>query len=72
MIHDFGELTTELGRHDTDIQRFVTCSKGALGNFANQQEAIQEALVEIPGDADRPGSALPAPTASPPLPARRS
>ena len=48
MIHDFGLLTTELGRHDAEIERFVTSSKAALGNFANQQQAIQEALVEFP------------------------
>lgn len=48
VIHDFGLLTTELGRHDRDIERFVTASKGALGNFANQQQAIQESLVEFP------------------------
>ncbi len=48
MIHDFGLLTTELGRHDTEIQRFVTSSDAALGNFANQQQSIQEALREFP------------------------
>ena len=48
VIHDFGELTTELGRHDSDIRRFVTSSDKALGNFANQQQAIQEAFQEFP------------------------
>jgi phospholipid/cholesterol/gamma-HCH transport system substrate-binding protein len=48
VIHDFGLLTTELGRHDGEIERFVTSSKAALGNFANQQEAIEETLVELP------------------------
>jgi phospholipid/cholesterol/gamma-HCH transport system substrate-binding protein len=48
VIHDFGLLTTELGRHDAEIERFVTSSKAALGNFANQQQSIQEALVEFP------------------------
>jgi len=47
-IHDFGLLTTELGRHDAALERFVTSSKDALGDFANQQEAIQESLVELP------------------------
>ena len=42
VIHDFGLLTTELGRHDTAIERFVTGFKAALGNFANQQQSIQE------------------------------
>ena len=47
-IHDFGLLTEELGRHDTELERFVTSSKDALGNFANQQQAIQESLSEFP------------------------
>ncbi len=48
VIHDFGLLTTELGRHDAAIERWVTASKGALGNFANQQSSIQEILTEFP------------------------
>jgi phospholipid/cholesterol/gamma-HCH transport system substrate-binding protein len=48
VIHNFGELTTELGRHDAEIRRFVSSSDAALGNFANQQQAIQEALIEFP------------------------
>jgi phospholipid/cholesterol/gamma-HCH transport system substrate-binding protein len=58
VIHDFGLLTTELGRHDADLERFVTASKGALGNFANQQEAIQESLVEFPSTLTALRSAL--------------
>lgn len=48
VIHDFGRLTEELGRHDAEIKRFVSSSDAALGNFANQQEAIQEVLREFP------------------------
>ncbi|HXR29935.1 MAG TPA: MlaD family protein [Solirubrobacterales bacterium] len=48
VIHNFGLLTTELGRHDRDLERFVSSSSAALGDFANQQEAIQETLVELP------------------------
>jgi phospholipid/cholesterol/gamma-HCH transport system substrate-binding protein len=47
-IHDFALLTTELGRRDTEIERFVTGSDAALGDFAHQQQALQEALVEFP------------------------
>ena len=71
VIHDFGLLTTELGRHDSEIERFVTSSKAALGNFANQQQSIQQTLVEFPSALSagriRPS---PAPTASPPPPSR--
>ncbi len=48
VIHDFGSLTEELGRRGTEIERFVTGSNAALGNFANEQQAIQESLVEFP------------------------
>lgn len=48
VIHDFGLLTTELGRHDAEIRRFVTASKDSLGNFANQQESVQAAFEEFP------------------------
>jgi phospholipid/cholesterol/gamma-HCH transport system substrate-binding protein len=48
VIHNFADLTTELGRHDAEIKRFVTSSDAALGNFANQQDSIQEALIEFP------------------------
>lgn len=56
VIHNFGLLTTELGRHDAEIKRFVTSSDAALGNFANQQQAIQESLQAFPA-ALRAGNA---------------
>lgn len=48
VITNFGELTTELGRNDAAIKRFVTSSKDALGNFANQQASVQAAFEEFP------------------------
>ncbi len=48
VIHNFGLLTTELGRRDSELERFVSGSSAALGNFANQQQSIQEILVEFP------------------------
>jgi phospholipid/cholesterol/gamma-HCH transport system substrate-binding protein len=48
VIHNFGLLTTELGRRGNEIERFVTSSDAALGNFANEQDAIQESLIEFP------------------------
>jgi phospholipid/cholesterol/gamma-HCH transport system substrate-binding protein len=47
-INGFSRLTTELGRHDAEIRRFVTASEASLGNFANQQESIQDAFREFP------------------------
>jgi phospholipid/cholesterol/gamma-HCH transport system substrate-binding protein len=58
VIHDFGLLTTELGRRDAELERFVTESRKALGNFANQQGAIQETLVEFPSTLTALRSAL--------------
>jgi phospholipid/cholesterol/gamma-HCH transport system substrate-binding protein len=48
VIHNFNLLTTELARNDSAVKRFVTSSRAALGNFANQQESIQEAFEEFP------------------------
>jgi phospholipid/cholesterol/gamma-HCH transport system substrate-binding protein len=56
VIHNFSALTTELGRYDAEIKRFVTSSDAALGNFANQQQAIQDSLREFPA-ALRAGNA---------------
>jgi phospholipid/cholesterol/gamma-HCH transport system substrate-binding protein len=58
VIHDFGLLTTELGRHDAELERFVSSSKDALGNFANQQGSLQESLVELPSTVSALRSAL--------------
>lgn len=58
VIHDFGLLTEELGRHDRDLERFVSSSKDALGNFANQQQSIQQSLVELPATLTALRSAL--------------
>jgi phospholipid/cholesterol/gamma-HCH transport system substrate-binding protein len=48
VIHNFGLVTEELARHDVSVKRFVTSSKAALGNFANQQESVQAAFEEFP------------------------
>jgi phospholipid/cholesterol/gamma-HCH transport system substrate-binding protein len=49
VIHDFGLLTDELSQHDAQIRQFVSSSDAALGNFANQQASIQDALERFPG-----------------------
>jgi phospholipid/cholesterol/gamma-HCH transport system substrate-binding protein len=48
VIHNFNLVTEELARHDTAVKRFVTSSKDALGNFANQQQSVQAAFEEFP------------------------
>ncbi len=48
VIHNFNLVTEELARHDAAVKRFVTSSKDALGNFANQQQSVQAAFEEFP------------------------
>ncbi len=48
VIHLFGELTTELGKHDSQVRQFVSESNKALGNFANQQAALEETFEQFP------------------------
>jgi phospholipid/cholesterol/gamma-HCH transport system substrate-binding protein len=48
VVHDFGLLTEELGSRDDEIARFVDASSAALGGFADQQDAIREALRQLP------------------------
>jgi phospholipid/cholesterol/gamma-HCH transport system substrate-binding protein len=52
VIHDFNLLTTELARREDSVKRFVTSSRAALGNFANQQESVQEAFREFPASLE--------------------
>jgi phospholipid/cholesterol/gamma-HCH transport system substrate-binding protein len=51
-IHDFNLLTTELARREDSVKRFVTSSKAALGNFANQQASVQDAFREFPASLE--------------------
>jgi phospholipid/cholesterol/gamma-HCH transport system substrate-binding protein len=48
VIHNFNLVTEELARHDAAVKRFVTSSKDALGNFANQQASVENAFEEFP------------------------
>ncbi|HTT94780.1 MAG TPA: MlaD family protein [Solirubrobacterales bacterium] len=58
VIHLFGELTTELGRHDQQVRRFVSSSNKALGNFANQQQALEKTFEEFPSTLRVAGEGL--------------
>jgi len=63
VIHNFGLLAQELGRHDQQLARFVDSSNAVFDSFANQQASIRASLQELPstlgatnralGDADR-------------------
>jgi phospholipid/cholesterol/gamma-HCH transport system substrate-binding protein len=58
VIHNFNLVTEELARHDAAVKRFVTSSKDALGNFANQQQSVQTAFEEFPSTLDAARSGL--------------
>jgi phospholipid/cholesterol/gamma-HCH transport system substrate-binding protein len=52
VIHDFNLLTSELARREDSVKRFVTSSRAALGNFANQQQSVQDAFREFPASLE--------------------
>ncbi len=47
-IHNFRLISEELGHHDADLARFVDSTDAALGDFADQQAALQSSLQELP------------------------
>jgi phospholipid/cholesterol/gamma-HCH transport system substrate-binding protein len=49
VIHNFGVLTEELSRTDTQVERWISSSNGALGHFANESDAISAAIRRLPG-----------------------
>jgi phospholipid/cholesterol/gamma-HCH transport system substrate-binding protein len=48
VIHNFGLLAAELGRHDQQLGRFVDSSNAVFDSFAKQQSAIRASLGELP------------------------
>jgi phospholipid/cholesterol/gamma-HCH transport system substrate-binding protein len=58
VVHDFRLLSEELARNDQAITHWVSASSEALGGFANQQQSIQDALVELPATLRTARSAL--------------
>jgi phospholipid/cholesterol/gamma-HCH transport system substrate-binding protein len=48
-ITNFGLLSRELGRHDTQLAGFVRSSNDVLGSFARQQANLRSLLQELPG-----------------------
>jgi phospholipid/cholesterol/gamma-HCH transport system substrate-binding protein len=62
VIHNFGLLAEELGRHDQQLAQFIESNDAVFESFASQQAAIRSTLRELPptlaetnralGDAD--------------------
>jgi phospholipid/cholesterol/gamma-HCH transport system substrate-binding protein len=48
VIHNFGLLAQELGRHDQQLTRFVDSSNSVFTSFAREQGAIRRSLQELP------------------------
>ncbi|MGH2980653.1 MAG: MlaD family protein [Solirubrobacterales bacterium] len=48
VIHNFGLLAEELGRHDQQLARFVSSSNAVFDSFAKQQGSIRASLQELP------------------------
>ena len=48
VIHNFGLLAAELGRHDQQLGRFVDSSNEVFDAFAKQQASIRASLGELP------------------------
>jgi phospholipid/cholesterol/gamma-HCH transport system substrate-binding protein len=48
VIHNFGLLTEELGRHGQQLGRFVDSSNAVFRSFAHQEAAIRASLRELP------------------------
>ena len=48
-IHNFQEVSTELGNNDQTVAAFVDTSNAVLQRFANQEASIRAALRELPG-----------------------
>jgi phospholipid/cholesterol/gamma-HCH transport system substrate-binding protein len=58
VIHNFGLLAEELGRHDQELARFVDSSNAVFDSFARQQTSIRAALRELPPTLRATNSAL--------------
>ena len=49
LIHDYGLLMTELGKHPQDLRRLVTASRSVFDALANEDTAIASSVAQLPG-----------------------
>jgi phospholipid/cholesterol/gamma-HCH transport system substrate-binding protein len=49
LIHNYGVLVAEVGRHDRDINRLVTASQDVFEAMGSQDANISEAVARLPG-----------------------
>jgi phospholipid/cholesterol/gamma-HCH transport system substrate-binding protein len=58
VITNFGRVSQELGRRDTQLAGFVRSSNDVLGSFADQEAALRATLQELPATLRTTRSAL--------------
>jgi phospholipid/cholesterol/gamma-HCH transport system substrate-binding protein len=58
LIHNYGLLTTELGKHDREIVTLVRASNATLSAFASEDTNISRAVSKLPGALRQTSSTL--------------
>jgi phospholipid/cholesterol/gamma-HCH transport system substrate-binding protein len=58
LIHDYGLLMTELGKHPQDLRRLVTASHTVFDTLAKEDVQISEAVARLPGSLNASSRAL--------------
>ena len=48
LIHDYGLLMTELGKHPQDLRRLVTASRSVFDELADEDTAISASVAQLP------------------------
>jgi len=48
LIHDYGLLMTELGKHPQDLRRLVTASRSVFDELADEDDAISASVAQLP------------------------
>jgi phospholipid/cholesterol/gamma-HCH transport system substrate-binding protein len=48
LIHDYGLLMTEVGRHPQDLRRLVTASRSVFDALANEDDSISASVAQLP------------------------
>ena len=58
LIHDYGLLMTEVGKHPQDVRRLVTASHSVFDALAQQDTEISDAVARLPGSLNASERAL--------------
>jgi phospholipid/cholesterol/gamma-HCH transport system substrate-binding protein len=58
LVHNYGLLTTELGKKDKEITRLVTTSSAVFGSLAKEDKNISTAVSRLPGTLRQTDSTL--------------